>query len=282
HGMVWASIRAEDERSSDGFLDIEIAFHKFDRQMLILCQLSYVAAKWLEAGNYSSPLMSLAYEFNPFDYSEVEVKEWIQAAKIELAIELDRAKEQTHSLSHKVPKGPSSALSQDFTEGAKQILERFGQLIMLRRYAYMGGGGGSWHLVTHFSEWAKLLDEGRPRTAYTIILENELSVLGKINSDFLDQTLKIFDKWGDLMIAKILDDDSMISLHPFEWKMTGHSHQDADESLQQARNRVVEFFDKHRGARVAVGRNIWIWEDEIYEKTAYYPDADGSVRTGAY
>ena len=38
----------------------------------------------------------------------------------------------------------------------------------------------------------------------------------------------------------------------------------------------------YQESQVGIGRNLFVWDEDIKEITAYIPDEDGVVRSGAY
>ena len=116
-------------------MNLKIAFSKFSRGLLSSAQLPIVATHALLEGYDSPSLVLLASVYDP---SSEDITPLVDTTIQELNIQLQ--KPQT-ALSANFS-APLSTESPEFTRSVFNALEKNGELIILQRFAYTGGGGG--------------------------------------------------------------------------------------------------------------------------------------------
>jgi hypothetical protein len=256
-------------------VNLEIAYIKYTRGLLTSPQLPVIATQALARGYDSSSLVLLALQSEPV---MAEAGPLFEAAMGELGVKLPE-KSSRAGVEHT---GPLSIDSADFLEPVHAAFERYGEMLVLRRLAYTAGADAGWYLVKRVEQWQELLDGGRRKTAYTVILEPELPIRGIAGDELLGEVTCLFDRLGDVMIAVLSPDSAEIGLRSVEWRTKGWKTKDAEKGLQDSEERILQLFERHKGARVAVGRDLDVWDEDIVQITGYIPDEDGVARPGAY
>lgn len=257
-------------------MELTIALLKYTRGELKSCQLPVIAMQAIADGYTSKSLDILAGESGPVEASDVNPL--FEKALHELGISLPV---QAHQSSKESP-WPLSAHSPEFAAMIDEALWKNGELLILQRFAYVAGADAGWYLIKTREQWRELLDSGRAKTAYTLILEPVFSLRGMATAQLQAEAVALFGNLGDLMMAKLPSDDTYISLRFIEWTTRGWNTRDAEKGWQIARSQIVQFFSEHQGSEIGVGRSLDVWDEDIREITAYIPDADGTVRPGAY
>jgi hypothetical protein len=174
--------------------------------------------------------------------------------------------------------------SSDFLELATTALRQNSALLIRRIFCIRARVdlASGWHLVTAPAQWEQLLDEGPPRTIYSVVLDHELPRRGCADSQFQKEALDHFNRLGDLMVALRPQNNTEVSLHSFEWMGKGWTAKGAELGLQATREEIRQFFEQHRDLPCAIGRDIFVWQRDIRTVTAYTPDRDGVIRSGMY
>ena len=256
-------------------MDLGIAYIKYTRGLLMNSQLPVVATQALMDGYKSTSLVLLASEYDPM---MADIAPLFEATMRELNIQLPS---DSKSSGMKFSE-PMSTESPKFIEPVLKALEQNHELIVQQRFAYTAGAGAGWHLIRGVSEWQELLASGKNKTAYTVILEKELPLRGTANDELQSESIKLFDRLGDLMIGVFIEGDSYFPLYSFVWDTRASRPKDAEKDLAKTKEKINQLFEKHRGRQFAVGRDLWIWDEDIAQVTGYIPDEDGVARRGAY
>lgn len=256
-------------------MDIETAFIKYSRGFLSGAQLPIVATQALMDGYDSLSLVLLASVYDP---DTEDIATLIKATMHELNIHTSDDVEQ---LDKKFSE-PLSTESQEFIEPVLNALKKNEELIVLQRLAYTAGAGAGWHFFKQVSEWQEFLTSGKKKTAYTVILDKEFPLRGTANDELKRKAIELFNQLGDLMIGIFTEGDNSFPLYSFNWDSRALKPKDAEKDLTRIKETINQFFEKHQGKQVAVGRSILVWEKDIAEITGYIPDDDGIARPGAY
>jgi hypothetical protein len=256
-------------------MDLKTAFIKYSRGLLSSAQMPIVATQALVDGYDSHSLVLLASVYDP---DTEDIAALVKATMHELNIQIC---DDGNQLDKKFS-GPLSTESQEFIEPVLNALEKNNELIILQRFAYTAGAGAGWHFIKQVSEWQKLLTSGKNKTSYTVILDKELPLRGTVNHELNRKAIELFDQLGDLMIGVFTEGDSYFPLFSFNWEPRALKPKDAEKDLARTKGKIDQFFEKHRGRKIAIGRSIWVWEEDIAEVTGYIPDDDGIARPGAY
>ena len=256
-------------------MNLEIAVIKYTRGELESCQLPVIALQALEDGYSSESLTILAGESEPVG---AEVNPLFESAMNQLGIKLPIQANQ----SEEERSQPLSAYDPKFTKMVHEVLQKNGDALVFQRFAYTAGANAGWYLIKSVEQWQELLDSGKTKTAFTLILDPIFSLRGVATPQLKDEALALFDRLGDLMMAVLPSEDTYISLQSTEWTTNGWKTQDAERAWVKAKNKVVQFFENYQESQVGIGRNLFVWDEDIKEITAYIPDEDGVVRSGAY
>ena len=256
-------------------MDLKIAYIKYTRGFLMSSQMPVIATEALMNGYDSTSLVLLASEYEP---TMAKASSLFEAAMYELDIQIPIPANSTDT---NLP-GPLSTQSPEFSEPVLKALEQNNELIVQQRFANTGGAGAGWYVIKRVADWRELLASGKAKTAYTVILERELPTRGIANDQLKNKAVQLFDGLGDLMIGIITEGDSHMPLYSFEWDPRTSKPKDAEKDLANAKEKINRFFEKHQGKQMAIGRDLWIWEEDIAQITGYIPNADGVARPGAY
>ena len=259
-------------------MDLKIAYIKLSHGLLSSSQLPVIATQALIDGLNSESLILLASEYEPH---MSEVAPLFEAVIRELEIQIS---EQLKCSDLDNPK-PLSTQSSEFSKIVLNALNQNKEIIVHQRFANTAGAGAGWYLIKQQSEWQKFLDSGKPKTAYTVILDKELPIRGIATDNLKDEAVKLFDELGDVMIGVFWEEDNRISLYSFEWDTRALKSKDAEQDMVRTKESIIRFFEKQKSKQVAIGRDLWVWGEKIEvisQITAYVPDEDGEVRPGAY
>jgi hypothetical protein len=258
-------------------MDLEIAYIKYNRGLLMAPQLPIIATQALARGYDSYSLILLASQGEPF---LDETGTLFEAAMGELGINSPGKEKSSQVAAEHVE--PLSTNSPNFLNSVYAAFRYYGEMLVLRRFANTAGADACWYLVRRIEQWQELLDGGRKKTAYTVILKPELPIRGIADSELLGVATHLFDRLGDVMIAELFPDSAEVSLYSVEWQIKGWGIKDAEAGLQDSKEKICRLFEKHKGAQIGIGRDLYIWGEDIVRITGYIPDEDGVVRPGTY
>lgn len=260
-------------------MNLQVALLKYKRGQLNCSHLPVIAIQALNDGYKSQALMLLASEN---DSTMVKCSYLFEAAMKELGIEAPVTTNTKDKLHENL-----SVLSKQFLEPVRQAFEHNNELLVFRRFAYTAGWDNRWYLIKTWEQWEDLLKEKNPvlksveKTAYSVALDRELPIRGRISPELIHEGLQLFDHNGDLIVAKTFQTSQELTFTSFEWR-GGRTGQFAEMDLQIRKDEIRQYFEANLGEQVAMGRDFMIWQDEIKWITAYMPDKDGIVKPGAY
>lgn len=260
-------------------MNLQVALTKYKRGQLNSSHLPVIATQALNDGCASKSLALLAVEN---DATMAECGPLFEAAIKELGIEGPKTIAAKDEFPYHL-----SASSAQFLGSVKQAFERNNELLVYRMFAYTAGAGNRWYLIKTLGQWEEFLKEENPvlqsaeKTAYTVLLDCELPIRGVVSPEIIEEGLRLFNHYGDLVIAKFVPDSLELALAFFEW-YGGRTGQLAEKELQTKKEEIRSYLETNVGEEIAMGRDFMIWQDEIRWITAYMPDKDGVVRPGAY
>jgi hypothetical protein len=168
---------------------------------------------------------------------------------------------------------PISTKATVFLETVLESIDCGQLLIVLNRYAYRGGYR-DFFLVKNRDDFDKILNAARSRDSISVFFEGAVQIKGVVGESLTSEILKVvkpeFDKSDEYAIFIVRSDSPKSNLEGDYIRYF--------TSIEK----MSDWLDTHKGVPIIVS-DLPYWEKNSNKVvTAYIPDADGVVRTGAY
>jgi len=216
-------------------MDLQVAAVKYAANALQSAHLPVIAAQALDNGYFSDALAALAFETEPI---MSEVGALFERALADCSIQIPR----TFTHGNDRPTVTISTQDSRFLQLADSVLQRFGEMFVLQRFAYTAGAGSGWHLIHDSQGFLRLLADSPQRTAITLELQSPILDRG-IGGDALHNiAIERFRQFGDLALAVVPQQNSLIRLVSIEWTLPNFTTAGAIDGHQAAEIQIDDFF----------------------------------------
>ena len=165
---------------------------------------------------------------------------------------------------------PVSTKNLEFTSLINQHLDHNEIVVTLIRYANHGGSK-DYFVITQPEDFANLLNKLKAKTSITVFFENAFACKGPADINLNKKAIELFH--AEYEAYEGID---IIYLEG------ARSHQPDPFEFLTTVEEINRWFQENQGAQILIG-TMNFWQDNNERVlTAYEPDADGDIRSGAY